>query len=69
MSTQRREDNWGATWIEKQRFRSRKPKLTAVIMLVLVSTFHIILQLLHCWKNLKLYGLIPLRNRQNWYST
>jgi hypothetical protein len=27
-STQPREDNWGATWREKYRLRSRKPRLT-----------------------------------------
>jgi hypothetical protein len=29
-SIQPREDNWGATWMEKWRLRSRKPRLTAV---------------------------------------
>jgi hypothetical protein len=29
-STQPAEVNWGATWMEKERLRSRKPKLTAV---------------------------------------
>jgi len=29
-STQPRDVNWGATWIKKQRLRSRKQRLTAV---------------------------------------
>jgi hypothetical protein len=40
-STQPREHNWGATWIEKQRLRDSKPRLTEVgIRCVALTTRH-----------------------------